>query len=153
MILQEQDIELSPNTKGKGCSCGKNNTDSRSSCLPGSRCPCIHKERSCDRDCRCKSCANKATISGRSTRIPAELSCRCGEDSVKSDPKFVACVDGRRRSRCPCLKANQGCNIACACKNCGNPSGENKKSVISPVKRKRKRESASLIREFAALII
>lgn len=62
---------------------------------------------------------------------------------MKSDPKFVACVDGRRRSRCPCLKANQGCNIACACKNCGNPNGENKKSVISPVKRKRKRESAS----------
>ena len=44
------------------------------------------------------------------------------EDSVKSDPKFVACVDGRRRSRCPCLKANQGCKIACKCKNCGNPN-------------------------------
>ena len=97
----------------------------------------------CDRDCRCKSCANKATLRGRITGIPAYLSCRCGEDSVKSDPKFVACVDERRRSRCPCLKANQGCNIACACKNCGNPNGENKKSVINPVKRKRKRESAS----------
>ena len=72
---------------------------------------------------------------------------------MKSDPKFVACVDGRRRSRCSCLKANQGCNIACACKNCGNPNGENKKSVIGPVKRKRESKVHPLIREFAALII
>ena len=29
------------------------------------------------------------------------------------------------------------------CKHCGNPNGENKQSVVSPVRRKRKRESAS----------
>ena len=121
----------------------------------------IHKERSCDSDCRCKSCASKttrsSTASWRSTRIPGDLSSRCGEDSVKSDPKFDACADGRRRTGSPCLKAKHGCKIACACKNCENPNGENKKSVISPVKRERKRKRKgkvhSLVREFAALII
>lgn len=91
-------------------------------------------------------CANKFTPK-RSTEIyefpSMDTSCPYGDDSIKSDPNFVACADGNRRSRCPCLKANKGCGMVCACKNCENAYGQNKQSVASPVSRKRKRGSAS----------
>lgn len=83
------------------------------------------------------------TDTGGSTEGVTGISCRCGEVNAKSYPKYIACVDGIRRSRCPCLKANQGCGTACVCKNCGNPNGKNKKIVASPIGRKRKRESRS----------
>lgn len=144
-------MELTPDNKKEGCPCGKNNAKNSVACLPRSRCPCVQKGRSCMRVCRCKSCGNKDqekdmesnTGNGGSTEGVSKISCRCGEVNVKSDPKYIACVDGIRRSRCPCLKANQGCGIACVCKNCGNPKGKNKKVVASPVGRKRKRESRS----------
>ena len=129
----------------------ENNADNSVACLPGSRCPCVQKGSSCIRVCRCKSCGNKDkdkdsesnTEKGGRTDGVTGLSCRCREVNAKSDPKYVACVDGIRRSRCPCLKANQGCGTACVCKNCGNPNGYNKNIVASPVGRKRKRESGS----------
>lgn len=101
--------------------------------------------------CRCKSCGNKDqdknmesnTENGGRTEGVTGISCRCGEVNAKSDAKYVVCVDGVRQSRCPCLKASQGCGTACVCKNCGNPNGQNEKLVVSPVGRKRKRESRS----------
>ena len=142
-------MELTPDNKG--CSCGKNNAGNSVACLRGSRCSCVQKGHSCNRVCRCKSCGNKDKDKdtesnkekGRSNEGVTSISCRCGEVNTKSDPKYVACVDGIRRSRCPCLKANQGCGTACVCKNCGNPKGKNEKNLASPAGRKRKRESRS----------
>ena len=51
----------------------------------------------------------------------SNTSCRCGEDKVKYDANFVACNDGQRKSKCPCLKLGRPCKATCYCKNCANP--------------------------------
>ena len=39
---------------------------------------------------------------------------------AKSEPQYVACKDGKRKSKCPCLRMHKGCDETCSCVNCGN---------------------------------
>lgn len=32
----------------------------------------------------------------------------------------LSCSDGKKRSRCPCLRNGEKCNVRCRCKKCGN---------------------------------
>ena len=99
-------------------------------CYPGSPCPCLKQEIACTRFCRCKGCKSKTLIylETEESQNPSEdlfctsnTSCRCGEDKVKYDANFVACNDGQRKSKCPCLKLGRPCKATCHCKNCANP--------------------------------
>ena len=48
------------------------------------------------------------------------MSCKCGVDKVKSDKEYVACIDGKRKTKCPCVRNETQCGSRCLCKNCGN---------------------------------
>lgn len=139
--------------ENNGCSCGKNSSvDGNSSCMPGSRCPCIKQERCCLRNCRCKGCQNrqKSGIGGDSQHQSQiqptgnHKSCRCGESTAGNSPTLPACADGKRKSRCPCLNANQQCGITCSCRNCANPYGAQKhEESVYKVGKKRQRINPS----------
>ena len=145
----------------KGCTCGKNTgRDGKLFCSPGSRCPYLKQDIACTRFCRCKGCKNKKLIyleTGESQNPREDLfstsintSCRCGEDKVKHDANFVACNDGQKKSKCPCLKLGRPCKATCHCKNCANPiapkispSVDISPPAPSAINRKRKRTGTS----------
>lgn len=44
--------------------------------------------------------------------------CRCGVNESVDDKKV--CVDGKRKTRCPCFREGVTCSNKCRCKNCEN---------------------------------
>lgn len=130
----------------KGCSCGKNaRREEQASCLHSqSRCPCVGKGESCTRNCRCKNCNNGKDHDKKVLhQIRNDVSCTCGLNKVKSNKLFVACQDGKRKSKCPCLRARQECSYLCRCTYCGNGKDSNKTTPDSKGTLKRKRTSPS----------
>lgn len=110
-------------TKKLVCSCGKSNKEGQELCVQDTnrrkRCPCIGRGVSCSRDCRCKGCQNKqANQEPKEDRI--SLSCKCEVDKVKTDKEYVACIHGKRTTKCPCMRKETQCGSRCLCKNCGN---------------------------------
>ena len=134
-------------TKKLVCSCGKNNKEGHESCVQDAngrtRCPCIGKGVSCSRDCRCKRCQNKQAYQ-KPKEAGFSLSCKCKVDKVKSNEEYVACSDGKRKTKCPCVRNETQCGSRCLCKNCGNcgTSSLNLQS-LTPRSRKRKRDNPS----------
>ena len=105
------------------CSCGKNSKDGQESCVQTivgrTRCPCVTTGISCSRDCRCKGCQNKEEQELKKITC-SSVSCRCGVDKSKTDPKYIACVDGKRKTKCPYVRLKGKCGSQCSCRNCGN---------------------------------
>ena len=79
--------------------------------------------------------------------------CSCGKNSKRTSNKSIkqSCVNSQGyASRCPCLKAKNGCHSDCSCKECSNPYGKNDKLISdsthflsSPRPRKRAKHSLS----------
>ena len=144
-------MELTSDNQKEGCSCGKTMLTTGWHASPGVAVLVFKKGVLVSEfagvkavETKTKTKIRKATQRKRDVlKVLLVYQCRCGEVNAESGTKYVACVDGIRRSRCPSLKANQGCGTACVCKNCGNPNGKNEKIVAIPVGRKRKRESRS----------
>lgn len=116
----------------KGCSSGKNlGRKKQASCLHSqSRCPCVEKGEFCTHNCRCKSCNNgkgedKDVLPGQRN----DVSCTCGINKVKRNKLIVACKDGERKSKCPCLRARQECSYLCRCTYCGNGNDSTNKTT------------------------
>ena len=57
----------------------------------------------------------------------------------------MACSDGKRKTKCPCVRNETQCGSHCFCKNCGNcdKSSLNLPSSDSPRSLKRKRDNPS----------
>ena len=133
-------------TKKLACSCGKNHKDSQDSCVRSkeghTRCPCAGAGVPCSRDCRCKGCKNKKECQ-ELDGAESHVSCKCGVDKVKKDPKYVACRDGKRKTKCRCVRYKTQCGPNCLCRNCGNcDKSSNSRSLIQR-SFKRKRENPS----------
>ena len=146
------DSEIS--RKLKGCSCGKNTTrGDKVSCSPSARriCPCLRKRLRCSRNCICKNCYNHdntETDSNSSTMTHIRnLKCRCGERMAKKSSNYIACKDGKMKSRCSCLGHGQGCSSSCECVGCQNVHGARSGSLTIPSGVKRKRSPGIYKRE------
>lgn len=127
--------------KKLACSCGKNNKDGQESCVRSTEghthSPCAGSGTPCSRDCRCKGCKNKKEYD-ELDRAESHVSCKCGVDKVKKDPEYVACSDGTRKTRCPCVRYKTECGPNCMCRNCGNckKSLDSRSLKQRPLKRK-----------------
>lgn len=132
--------------KKLACSCGKNYKDGRDSCVGSTeghtRRPCAGSGVPCSRDCRCKGCKNKKEYQ-ELDGAESHVSCKCGVDKVKKDPEYVACSDGKRKTKCRCVRYKTQCGPNCLCRNCGNCyKSLNSRSLIQR-SLKRKRETPS----------
>lgn len=75
------------------------------------------------------------------------LKCRCGERMAKKSSNYIACKDGKKKSRCPCLGYGQGCSSSCECVGCQNVHGARSGSSTIPSGVKRKRSPGIYKRE------
>ena len=136
----------------KGCSCGKNTSrGGKAACKTSgtTSCPCVRKGKTCTRICICMNCCNAGQTvftTADSSLNNMNITCRCGQNAAKNT-SFVACQDGKRKSKCPCLGYGKGCSIACQCKGCGNIHGSSSRAPRSSVRGKRKRVEAIYRRE------
>ena len=81
--------------------------------------------------CGCNRCRN-----GKEKEDAPKQGCRCGVSST--DRSSCVDVEGKRRSKCKCFKANVGCSGNCRCFNCQNPHGKRGNSVQPDLHHKRK---------------
>ena len=97
----------------------------------------------------------KSTVPNTTTLKPVQTGgatqrCSCGKNSKRASTK-QSCINSHGyASRCPCLKAKNGCHSGCACKTCDNPYGKNDKQnsdnpyiLSSPTPRKRAKHTLS----------
>lgn len=103
-----------------------------------SRCSCLKNGRKCSRSsCRCINCNNTSQEREHPQHVKFNKGCKCGI-SRKGKDDFVACQDGERKSKCPCLRNNWDCTSSCKCVNCGN-SRPVQSSVFPEEKEKQER--------------
>ena len=136
----------------KGCSCGKNTSrGGKAACKTSgtTSCSCVRKGKTCTGICICKNCCNAGqtvVTTADNSLNNMNITCRCGQNTAKNT-SFVACQDGKRKSKCPCLGYGKGCSTACQCKGCGNIHGSSSRAPRSSVSGKRKRVEAIYRRE------
>ena len=144
--------QMTSETSGATCACGvmvkSRKKQGIRSCDPKiSTCSCVKNEKKCSRNCRCVGCENLQVLE-KSNANGNSKGCACG--SMKKDRASISCLDGLRKSKCPCLKNNTYCSLRCRCSSCGNVSSgtaSSHKDVVSerqadtvrttPIKRKR----------------
>ena len=154
-IFQLQHVQ--PAKALEGAIVEKNNDrEVQPSCVPnqfGSRCPCVKIGNLCSRDCRCKGCENIESGNNDTEEDP-NITCRCGTSKAKGVSDYVSSTDGRRKSKCPCLRNKQGCGPSCACVNCANiyqQRPQNSHCLSTPPKKRRCTTANTFNRKNSAL--
>lgn len=121
--------------------------------------PCQKKKQSCTRKCRCFNCGNDNHAKGYCGKYTGNMpkqGCSCGTTMKTKVPNYKSCIDGDRKTKCPCVAGGVGCTDECQCYNCCNifkrkedkliegsvnqQTRKRRRTTVSPYKRKNSAE-------------